>query len=555
MLPRMLSCARILGPVVVVVANIVVVGGCPADTPEVTTGFREATFPEDFAWGTAIAGWQVEGDQGVNGPVDSNWSRWMAMGKAKGGQTNANGNGFFEKYDEDAQRAVDLGLDSFRLSVDWSRIEPEPGVFDQDELDHFDDVLQSLVDHGLKPVLTLYHWTVPTWVQNPDPDAEGGALDRIGTKDHSVVDDFEAFVRVVIPRVKDKVDTYTVLNEPLTMVVVGYIDGQFPPGQAFNIPLATDFGINLMYMHARAFDVIKELDDVDADGDGADSFVGLTMTANDIYPEDPNNPQEQLAADSLNYVYNDWVIQALTAGALDVDLNGEVDPGAPTDPREGTDDALKNRLEFIGVQYYGPVKVKQVGFLDEAAPLYGLPLVDVADYSAPEDQKLPANGMGREINASGFADTLDRYAQWGLPLIVTENGTTVNRRPVDEDPSTPLTLDEDQAAMYLAAHLWEVGRAIHRGVDVRGYFHWTLADNFEWVEGRLQRFGAFTVDFDDPALPRTKTKMGQVLEDVAKARAVNEDIWNRYVLDRFPTDETTVGRGATTRESQIGPLD
>lgn len=526
----------------VVVAAVVVslvVAACPEEAPP--AGFQSATFPADFAWGTATAGWQIEGDIGVNGPVASNWSRWMDMGKAKGAQTNPEGNGFYAKYDEDAQRAVDLGLDSFRLSVDWSRIEPEPGVFDEAELDHLDDVLQSLVDHGLKPVLTLWHWTVPLWVQDP---LEG--LDRISAKEHGVVDDFDAFVRVVIPRVKDKVDTYTVLNEPLTMVVVGYVDGQFPPGARLDIEGATDFGINLMYMHARAFDIIKELDDVDADGDGGESFVGLTMTANDIYPEDPSSDQEQLAAESLNYVYNDWVIRALTEGALDVDLNGVVDPAADTNPAEGVDQALRNRLEFIGVQYYGPVKVKQFDILDAFPPLYGLPLVDVLDYTASEDRLLPANAMGRQIQAAGFADTLNRYAAWGLPLVVTENGTTVNRRPSSEDPAVALEMDEAQAAMYLVAHLWEVGAAIDRGVDVRGYFHWTLADNFEWVEGRLQRFGAFTVDFDDPGLPRTKNAMGQALEDISKAGAVNEEIWNRYMLERFPTDTTSAGQGATT---------
>jgi beta-glucosidase len=385
---------------------------------------------------------------------------------------------------------------------------------------------------------------VPLWVQDP---LDG--VDRIATKEHGVVEDFDAFVRVVVPRVKDKVDTYTVLNEPLTMAVVGYLDGAFPPGKRLDIEGATDFGINLMYMHARAFDVIKELDDVDADGDGADSFVGLTMTANDIYPEDPSNDQEQLAAESLNYVYNDWVIRALTEGELDVDLNGFVDPTADTDPKEGVDDALRSRLELIGVQYYGPVKVKRFEILDSFPPLYGLPLADVADYTADEDQLLPANGMGREIQAAGFAHTLDHYAQWGLPLIVTENGTTVNRRPTSDDSTAgALQMDEAQAAMYLVAHLWEVGAAIRRGVDVRGYFHWTLADNFEWVEGRLQRFGAYTVDFEDPSFERAKNAMGQALEDIATADAVNEEIWERYVLDRFPTDGTSEGQGATTAE-------
>lgn len=535
---------------VVVTLCVTVVFGqaCPETPPPPPPTFATASFPEGFTWGTATAGWQIEGDTGVTGQtVPSNWSKWMELGNARGGQTNPDGNGFLIQFDDDAQRAADLGLDSFRLSIDWSRVQPEPGVIVEEELDHLDAVLDSLNARGLKPVLTLWHWTVPLWVQDPEAD-----LDRISSKNRSVVDDFEEFVRIVIPRVKDKVDTYTVLNEPLTMVVVGYVDGTFPPGRRLDIEGATDFGINLMYMHARAFDVIKELDDVDADGDGAPSFVGLTMTANDIYPERPGDAQEELAAESLNYVYNDWVIQALTAGALDVDLNGIVDETAATDPPEGVDPALANRLEFIGVQYYGPVKVKQFDILDSFPPLYGLPLVAVADYSADEDQALPKNGMGREISASGFKDTLDRYAQWGLPLVITENGTTVNRTPpADATGDEPLELDEDQAAMYLVTHLWEVGNAIGDGADVRGYFHWTLADNYEWVEGRLQRFGAYTVDFTDPSYPRTLNKMGTALKDVIAAGAVDENVWNTYVLERFPTDTTSSGVGTTTSANPV----
>ncbi len=531
-----------------VVLSVVV--GCPAPK-SVKTGFREALFPADFAWGTATAGWQVEGDKGVNGPVDSNWSRWMAMGKAKGEQQNPDGNGFFDQYDGDAQRAADLGLDSFRLSADWSRLEPQPGVFDDDELDHLVDVLTSLRSHGLRPVLTLWHWTVPTWVQQPDGSDPAGKVDRMATDDHTVVDDFDAFVRHVIPRVKDQVDTYTVLNEPLTMVVVGYVDGQFPPGAGLDFHKATQFGVNLMYMHARAYDIIHELDDVDADGDGVPCSAGVTMTANDIYPENPDSAQEQLAADSMNYVYNDWFLQGLVNGDVDLDLNGFIQ-----DNDVAGDPALKGRLDFIGVQYYGPVKVKEEPFLDDTAPLYGLPLTDVKDYTVPEETRLPHNGMGREIAASDFAATLDHYATWGLPLIVTENGTTTNHRPPDDyaTPDVPFEPDEDQAAMYLVTHIWEVGRALHRGLDIRGYFHWTLADNFEWVEGRRQRFGAYSVDFTDPTYPRTKTKMGQALEDIAKAGGVTEDIWNRYVLDRFPTDTTHKGVGATTSEPVVGAL-
>jgi beta-glucosidase len=519
----------------------------PSDTEPAPDGstFDSVSFPDDFRFGTAIAQWQVEGDTGVDGNVvDSNWHRWMEMDKAKGGQKNPIGNGFATQYVDDIARAKALGLDTFRLGVDWSRIEPEPDVFNDAELDHFVDVLDAVRAAGMQPVVTLWHWTVPVWVQQPDPDAAGGSVDLLATDDRAVVDHFEDFVRHVVPRIKDRVDTFTVLNEPFSIISVGYLDGRFPPGKRLDITGGTRVGINLAFMHAAAFNVIKELDDVDADGDGKDSFVGLTMTANDMYPEDATSAPQQKSAQSINYVFNDWFIEALTSGALDVNLDQDTDD-VDTIPAEGIYDELKGTLEFIGVQYYGPGKVTDEGFLGQllvdTAPLYGAPLLDVADYSG-DGPLLPHNAMGREISAPGFRDTLDRYAQWGLPLIVTENGTTTNARDEAIDtlrPGDPLpaVVDESaQAAMFILEHLYEVGHAIDDGLDIRGYYHWTIADNFEWVDGQLQHFGAYSVDFNDPALPRTLNAQGEALRDVATARGIDEAVWSKWVLAKYPTD-------------------
>lgn len=529
----------------VLVAAVVVLTGCPPP-PAASEGFRTAAFPDGFRFGTAIAQWQVEGDRSVDGPVASNWSTWARLGRTKGAQQNPDGNGFFDAFPEEARRAKELGLQDFRLGLDWSRVEPQPGVYDDAEIDRFVDVLDALRDEGLRPVLTLWHWTVPTWVQ----DAEQG-VDLIASPDRAVVDAFDAYVRRVLPRVKDRVDVYTVLNEPFSMISAGYLGGQFPPGRFLAIDAATDFALNLLYMHARAYDAIEELDDVDADGDGDPAFVGLTMSANGIRPETPGNVDEEFAADHLSYVYNDWLITALTTGDLDVNLDRDADD-ADTDPPEGRDPALAGRLDFVGVQYYGPVVVRAVDPFTDFHPLYGLPLLDVAEYG-PD---LPHNGMGREISAAGFRETLDIYAKHGVPMLVTENGTTTNLRPdeVGEDGALPeLQFSDEQAAHYVVEHLWELGRAIDDGLDVRAYYHWTLSDNFEWVEGRLQRFGAYRVDFDDPTYPRTLNEMGEALRDVVGKRAVDEAIWNAYADGCYPTDRRE-GCGPTTSEPVVGPL-
>ncbi len=522
------------------VVVVVVFVACPVDTSPAVSTFHPVSFPADFAWGTAIAQWQTEGDRPASGSgsIDSNWKRWMDQGNAVGGQVNGDGNGFGTRFREDIALARNLGLDTFRLGLDWSRIEPQPDVFDEAELDHFVEILDAVRAEGLHPVVTLWHWTVPVWVQQPDPDAVGGVVDRMAVKDRAVVDDFEDFVRHVLPRLKGKVDTYTVLNEPFSMIVLGYLEGRFPPGKQLQIAQGTDFGINLLFMQAAAFDAIKELDDEDEDGDGVDSFVGLTMSANDLYAEIPGDLEQERSAQSINYVFNDWAIEALTSGKLDVNLDQDFDD-VDTVPAEGVIEELKNSIEFIGVQYYGPGKVTDEGTLGSilvgVAPLFGEPVLNVAGYTFGDGPLLPHNGMGREISAAGFADTLDRYAKWGLPIIVTENGTTTNAVP-DGDPLGPPVLLEAQAAMYVLEHVYEVGRALERGIDVRGYYHWTLADNFEWVDGRTQHFGAYSVDFSDPSYPRTLNKQGEALKDLVGARAITEELWTKWVLSSYPSD-------------------
>jgi beta-glucosidase/6-phospho-beta-glucosidase/beta-galactosidase len=506
--------------------------------PDAEPGFITQTFPADFAWGTATAQWQSEGDQSASGgePIESNWSRWLGMGRGAADQQNPDGNGFVEQYEAELDRAAALGLGVFRFSADWARIEPMPGMYDEGEIDHVVAVLQAAKDRGLEPVLTFWHWVVPAWVQNSDNTAPGGYVDLMADPDSGVVDDWEAMVRHVTPRVAGLVDTYTVLNEPFSMISAGYLNAEFPPGGFLNVPGATQFAISLLFMQARAYDAIKELDTTDADGDGNPAFVGFTQAANIYSPVDPESAQEALAVESVSYVANDWPLLSITTGMLDVNLDGDYDD-MDTVPPEGFYEELMGRTDFIGVQYYGPILLKKdsLGILDNFHPIYGAPQLDVDGYN-PD---LPHNGMGREISASGFYDTIVHYAQWDLPILLTESGTTTNGRPVlDEDTEALLELprDEDQAAMYIVEHLWEVGRAIADGYDVRAYYHWTISDNYEWIEGRHQRFGAYTVDFEADGRPRTLTKMGQALQDIVEAGAVTEAIWTTYVLDKYPSD-------------------
>lgn len=539
---------------IVVVLSFALLTGCPPTEPDPPEPPPVTLpFPDDFLWGTATAQWQSEGDEGFDGPVDSNWRRWTLMGLADAEQTNPDGNGFRTQYADEARRAAELGLTRFRLGIDWSRVEPAPGEYDDRELDHLVDVLDAFRAEGVEPVLTLWHWVVPPWVQNPDGDAPEGTVDLMASTNPDARDllrtRWEAFVRRVAARVKDRVDIYTVLNEPLTVVSAGYIAAEHPPGRLLDVDGAVQFGVNIAYMQAIAYDVLHELDDVDADGDGDPAFVGMTMTASRFDASPADDEDLQFAAESISYVFNDWLMQALVDGNLDVDLDQRFN-NEETNPPEGTYSELMGRLDFIGVQYYGPTKVGADPLLREFHPLYGRPLYQVFDH----DERLPHSGTGTEIDASGYRWVLEHYAQWGLPIILTESGTTTNLAPPrDSETAEPGAPAPEQAAMYLMEHLWEVARLIDEGADIRGYFMWTLSDNFEWNDGTKQRFGAYGVDFDDDARPRTLTPLGEAYAEVVGANQLDATIWNKWILDAYPSDRRPNPAPTTSDEVSWAP--
>jgi beta-galactosidase len=190
---------------------------------------------------------------------------------------------------------------------------------------------------------------------------------------------------------------------------------------------------------------------------------------------------------------------------------------ADTVPPEGTYDELGGTLDWIGLNYYGPGRA-EAGVFHEVEPLRGIPLLSVERY----DPALPHNDMDREISAPGFLDTLRRYDRWGLPLYITENGCS------DESDA--------QRPFYLLEHLRVLGTAIGEGIDVRGYLHWSLTDNFEWARGFGERLGLYRVDYEDPALPRTENASARLYRQIIAAGGIDDAIWDEWALPRYPTD-------------------
>lgn len=474
----------------------------------------DVRFPEGFLWGTASSAYQVEGAAAADGgTAASNWSDWEAADRIRGGQRSGRGAGFREMYEEDLDRAVGLGSNAIRIGIEWARIEPQDDVWDEAELEHYAAVVRAARTRGLQVMVTLYHWVVPQWIQHPSARPP---VDLLASDSDAFETAFEDFARRVAGRLAADVDLWVPLNEPFSVLSAGYLNAEHPPGGVLDMEGAQKAAVRFIFGHARAARAIREADTLDTDGDGSPALVGNAAVASTFHPKNPDDPQDVFAAGRISYIVNDVFIEAWTSGRLDVDMDGDFDD-AGTVPPEGTYADLAGTLDWIGVNFYGPARV-EAGVFAGAAPLHGMPLLDVDRY----DPLLPHNEMGREISAPDFLETLRLYDRWGLPLYVTENGISDS--------------GDTQRPFYLLEHVRVVGRAIAEGIDVRGYLHWSLTDNFEWSYGFTERFGLFRVDFGDPALPRTENASARLYREIATRGGIDQALWDEWKLDRYPTD-------------------
>jgi beta-glucosidase/6-phospho-beta-glucosidase/beta-galactosidase len=486
-------------------------GGCgPSDISYPPMGsLTAASGKGGFRFGVATAATQIE-DQNPN----TDWYVFTEP-KAQGGL----GNG--AAFVDDAVRGYSLALDdirllqalhvdSYRFSIEWARVEPQRGVFDEAALSHYDQLIDALRAAGIKPLVTLHHFSNPIWVADPrDPDCANGPTDAnlcgLGHPQGGplVIAEMATFAAKVAARYGDRVDEWGTLNEPVNYLLAAYGVAQFPPGHGWalsDFPRFMAVVRDYLEAHARMYDAVKAADTVDADGDGTAAAVGLSLNVADFEPAAANLPSKaagDLAArDRVVYVYHHLVPDSILAGTFDADLDGTVDEQHPS---------WAGKLDWLGVQYY-----QRIGVTGESSVFPGVnatPCFKPIDFGAclpPLDPTYCVPAMGYELWAPGLYDVLaDFGARWpAMPLVVTEAGiaTTVGARRAEN----------------VVRILEQIDRARHAGVDVRGYYHWSLMDNFEWAEGFHPQFGLYSVDRATYA--RTPTGGADAFAAIAGAR-------------------------------------
>lgn len=506
------------------------------------------TFPSDFVWGTASAAYQAEGTHAPGGAtVPSNWQEWEALGKIKDGQTNADGAGFYERYDADFALAEQLGTHAYRLGVEWARIETAPGVFDADAIAHYRAVLASARAHGLEPIVTLYHWVVPLWVQSPKQHVDlVGQAPTSTTSNGKVVlhsafsDAFVPFAAKMGEALGDLVDTWVVLNEPYSVISAGYLIGSHPNGKLFDLLGARNATLNFAIAYPAAYDALHASDTADADGDGVAVRAGNAMVGSAAVPSDPNSAADVGAAKRMGYFVNELLMNAWSSGALDVNVDGDTSDTDGPVPEGVYEAQLGHRLDYVGLNYYSVIRTRSCPGLASALSSQGAEAQAIAQnlgalpaLGAPLGAPMSENGL--EVVPEGFLQTMRVYdaythaASGRLPMWVLENGHG--------------DCDDDQRPKYLAEHLYQLGLALREGMPLRGYMHWSLTDNFEWGDGRDQCFGLYKVDYAHD-LARVATKSVPLYRAVTQAGAIDRALYDTYAAARYPTDCNSIADAA-----------
>jgi beta-glucosidase len=421
----------------------------------------ETAFPADFVWGASTASYQIEGAAREDGRGESVWDRFSATpGKVRGGDTGEIACDFYHRYRDDVQLMRELGLDAFRFSIAWPRVLPAGrGNVNAAGLDFYDRLVDSLLEHEIEPFATLFHWDTPQALE-----------DAGGWPARATAEAFVEYVQIVVGRLGDRVRFWTTHNEPWVHAWIGHAWGEHAPGRTSEAD-AVAAAHHLLLSHGWAVDAIREA------SPGAQ--VGISLNLHHAYPHS-SSPEDEAAAWQIDGEGNRWFLDPIFRGAYPADLLERQMLVAPL-VRDGDLESMAAPIDFLGVNNYFRFLV--------GAGADGPRLLP-----NPEVQH---TAMGWEVYPDGLYRLLVRVAEDYAPpgIYVTENGAAFGDVRVHDG-----SVHDPERTAYLEAYIDAMSRARRDGAPVKGYFVWSLLDNFEWAHGYSKRFGLVYVDY--PTLER-----------------------------------------------------
>ena len=429
-------------------------------------------FPKNFLWGSATAAHQVEGNN-----TNNNWYYWENQpGKiVNNDKAGLACDWWGGRWKNDLENAAQDGQNSHRFSVEWSRIQPAEDSWDEDALAYYREMAEGMTRMGLKPMVTLHHFTDPLWI-----------FEEGGWENDRTVGYFADYVRQVVSTLKDYVDTWVTINEPAVYTASGYLDGAFPPGKN-DLGAAFKVMKNLIKGHAAAYRIIHEMQ--------PQAMVGIAKHFRAMQPARWWFLPDIWITRFVSNSFNDAFSNTLVKGRFRFALRGERIPEAV-----GTQD-------FVGINYYSLDKVV-------AKPFEIKGLFHRRFY--PQDAEISETGFIANL-PEGIFLALDWARRFKLPIFITENGV--------EDSLDKLRPN------YLVRHLHQVWHAANFNWNIKGYYYWTQVDNFEWERGWTQRFGLWHLNVETQE--RIRHKSADLYAKVCRENALRSETVRAYAPDTF----------------------
>lgn len=434
----------------------------------------------EFVFGVATAAFQIEGANTADGRCESIWDRFCATpGRVLNGDDGAIACDHYHRLEDDLDLIQSLGMDAYRFSVAWPRIEPKPGEWNEAGFAFYERLVDGLIARGIKPYLTLYHWDLPQYLED-----KGGWVNR------ETAYRFAEYAKQVTARLGDKVVSYATFNEPWCSSFLSYQIGEHAPGFKGEHRLAYQAAHHLLLAHGLALPAMRN--------NAPNAQHGIVLNFSPAYPATDSDADK--AALKLADEQNDWFLKPLLTGSYPTLTSETFSSWMPTQ-MPGDLDIIAQPLDFIGVNFYSRTVIQA----DSEGNPQGVP---------PQD---PKTDIGWEIYPQALTKLLlDMRSQYGdqlPPILITENGAADNTDIVSGE------INDQMRTNYYQQHLRAIHEAMEQGAHVTGYFAWSLMDNFEWAFGYSQRFGIVHVDYSN--LTRTIKKSGKHWQAFLKNRADN----------------------------------
>jgi beta-glucosidase len=449
-------------------------------------------FPDGFLWGAATAAYQIEGAPDADGKGPSIWDTFShTPGKVFHGDTGDIACDSYYRYPEDIALLQRLGAGAYRFSLSWPRIQPDGrGAVNQPGLDYYNRLIDGLLEKGITPVITLYHWDLPQALQ----DKGGWAM-------RDIAEIFADFAGIAGEAFGDRVHRWITLNEPWVVAHVGYRDGRHAPGLR-DPKLAVAANHHLLLAHGRAVTALRATSPSPAQ-------VGITLNLAVVRP---TVPEAADLADEWDARHNGAYLGPLFRRAYPERLTADFSPAkVPGLVHDGDFDLITAPMDFLGVNFYAP---QYVGIRPDGDPRRGEQLIG-PNQVLVQPEGMPVTAMNWLVDSSAIYELMTRVRDetGGLPLYITENGSAWHDYVTQDG-----TVEDYERLQYLRDHLAALHAAIADGVNLRGYFAWSLLDNFEWAEGYAKRFGLAFVDFGTQR--RILKRSGEFYATVTRANAL-----------------------------------